>query len=77
MQSTVPIYGAKPVTKITITVPCKETTPVGNQNLSTYIDRLSYMVDTLVQTKDVDSAKQNLQYLRTEIRTSNPTIVFP
>lgn len=77
MSDTVPIYGVKPVTKITITVPCKVTTPPGNQNLSTYMDRLSNLVDELRQSRDTANANTMIQYLITEIKTSNPSIQFP
>jgi hypothetical protein len=77
MSDTVPIYGVKPVTKITITVPCKVTTPPGNQNLSTYITRLSDLVDGLIQSRDTANAKTLIQYLQTEIKTSNPSVPFP
>jgi hypothetical protein len=77
METTVPIYGVKPMSKITVTIPCKITTPSGNQNLSTYMDRLSNLVDNLVQSKDLPAAKTSIQFLLTEIRTTNTSISFP
>lgn len=77
MSTTVPIYGVKPVTKITVTVPCKLTPPVGNQNLSTYMDRLFNLLNALADTKDLNVAKQDVLYLQTEIRTTNTDISFP
>jgi hypothetical protein len=76
MADTVPIYGISKTTKIYVTVPCSST-PVGNQNLSVYMDRLSNLLTSLAATKDTDTAKTNLMLLKTEIRTSNPTVPFP
>ena len=77
MADTVPIYGINKTTKIVVNLPCATTTPTGNRNLSTYMDRLSLALNTLIQTKNIPEAKSNLDLILIEMKTSNPTIPFP